>query len=65
MHPATQSILRYFSYQHLPADLAATSKPFHDLAHELANNDKLEGPEMTVALRKLLEAKDAAVRSAV
>ena len=65
MHPATQSILRYFSYQHLPAYLAAMSKPFHDLAHELANNDKLEGPEMTVALRKLLEAKDAAVRSAV
>jgi hypothetical protein len=63
MHPATEAILTYFAYQHLPASLAEVSKPFHDLAHSVAGN--LDGPEATVCLRKLLEAKDCAVRAAL
>lgn len=59
MHP----ILRYFSYAHLPEHLRNISRLFHDLAHDLA--DHLDGPELTVALRKLLESKDAAVRAAL
>lgn len=62
MHPATEAILKFFTYEHLPEKLQAISKPFSDLAHRIA-----EGPsnaETTVALRKLLEAKDAAVRAA-
>lgn len=62
-HPATEAVLQYFEYKHLPAHLQEVSRPFGDLAHELA--EKLSGPEVTVALRKLLEAKDAAVRAAV
>ena len=63
-HPATDHVLSLFAYEHLPADLGRVSRPFHDLAHSLAD-DLGDGPELTVALRKLLESKDAAVRHAV
>lgn len=54
-------ILRFFGYRHLPKDLAAVSKLFADVAWEI---EKLpNSAEKSVALRKLLEAKDAAVRS--
>lgn len=61
MHPSTENILKFFRYDHLPQDVQWISREFSELAHELANT--LEGPEITVALRKLLEAKDCAVRS--
>lgn len=63
MHPAISAILRYFTYDHLPMHLQAVSKPFADLAHSLVSELGLDGPELTVALRKLLEAKDCAVRA--
>lgn len=65
MHPSTSAILRYFEYDHLPAGLQDISKPFCDLARTLVDNESLDGPELTVALRKLLEAKDCAVRAAL
>jgi hypothetical protein len=40
---------------------AAVSRPFGDLALQIANTTS--NAETTVALRKLLEAKDAAVRA--
>ena len=63
LHPATEGMLVFFTFEHLPSQLAEISEPFHDLAHKIARN--LEGPEATVALRKLLEAKDCAVRAAL
>ena len=55
-------MLKFFQYAHLKAELQTVSKEFASLAvfvvTELPRN-----PERTVALRKLLEAKDAAVRS--
>lgn len=63
-HPAIAGLLRWFGYGHLPAHLQDVSKPFSDLAHNLA--DTLDSSaELTVALRKLLESKDAAVRAAL
>jgi hypothetical protein len=62
-HPSTDAILEHFTHAHLPPDLAAVSRPFCDLAHDLARN--YDGPEVTAGLRKLLEAKDCAVRAAV
>lgn len=57
-------ILRYFVFEHLPPKLQVVSKPFSDLAFHV--EDVLpHGPEKSVALRKLLEAKDAAVRAAL
>lgn len=60
VHPNTQALLDFFAYDHLPPHLADLSKRFHDLAHEVA---EVPGPETTVCLRKLLEAKDCAVRA--
>ncbi len=63
MHPSITNILSYFSYSHLPVGLREVSRRFFILAHELAAD--LDGPELTICLRKLLEAKDAAVRAAL
>lgn len=61
---AVDPILRYFHYSHLPPVLQAASKPFCALALLLVSTLP-RNPERTVALRKLLEAKDAAVRANV
>ena len=65
MHPATAAILKYFEYAHLPPHLQDISKPFHDLAHEIVQRESNNGAEVTAGLRKLLEAKDCIVRSAL
>lgn len=80
-----EHIIQFFAYEHLPAHLAAVSKPFCDLALAIVGENPGPGdpdqnglchgtefgvarglprnPERTVALRKLLESKDAAVRA--
>jgi hypothetical protein len=60
----TDPILRYFHYSHLPPTLQAASKPFCDLARHIVTTLP-RNAERTVALRKLLEAKDAGVRANV
>lgn len=57
-----EHIIQFFSYAHLPGELAAISAPFGDLADKIVA-ELPRNPERTVALRKLLEAKDAAVRA--
>lgn len=57
-------ILRYFEYQHLTPKLADVSREFYNLAFWL-DSILPAGAEKSTALRKLLEAKDAAVRSAL
>lgn len=62
--PHVYSIMQYFKYEHLPPNLQKISKPFAELALSMA--DELPyGPETQAMLRKLLEAKDCAVRSAL
>ena len=56
------NLLQFFTYEHLPQHLQAVSKPFGDLARELAARLPAKA-ESTTALRKLLEAKDCAVRA--
>lgn len=56
------SIMDYFKFEHLPPNLKETSKTFCLLAEEI-NSTHVENSEKEVTLRKLLEAKDAAVRS--
>jgi len=57
-------LIQFFSYDHLPENLQAISKPYCDLAKQIANTLK-DNPEKTTALRKLLESKDCAVRAAL
>lgn len=55
-------LMQFFKFDHLPENLRAVSIPFHDLAARM-DSALPNNPEKTVALRKLLEAKDCAVRS--
>lgn len=58
----SEPLLQFFAFAHLPTQLAEVSMPYHKIAHDIV--EKLpRNAERTVALRKLLESKDCAVRS--
>jgi hypothetical protein len=57
-------LMQFFSYDHLPEHLKIVSKQFGDLAQNIVNTLPMN-PERTVSLRKLLEAKDCAVRALI
>lgn len=69
-----EHVMQFFAYEHLPPHLAAVSKPFCDLARILVAEGEMpagtavqfplpRNPQRTMALNKLLEAKDHAVRA--
>lgn len=74
-----EPMLQFFKYDHLSSELQMISKPFCDLAHAIVLGDNQphsvtgtvttgrgpfpRNPERTMVLRKLLEAKDCAVRA--
>lgn len=58
----SEYIQQFFAYSHLPTHLQEISRPFGELAQKVVETLP-RNPERTVALRKLLEAKDAAVRA--
>jgi hypothetical protein len=60
--PLPDPLLQFFEFSHLPPHLAEISGSFAQLAHEVCAVLP-RNPERTVALRKLLEAKDCAVRA--
>jgi hypothetical protein len=53
---------QFFVYKHLPEHLQEISKNFAELAKYIIDTLP-ENPERTTAMRKLLEAKDCAVRA--
>jgi hypothetical protein len=59
---SNERMLQWFQYDHLQDPLRKVSVYFFELAHNICASCE-PGPERTVALRKLLEAKDAAVRA--
>lgn len=61
---AADPILRFFHYAHLPPALRDRSSPFCDLARLIISTTP-RNAERTTALRKLLEAKDCAIRAAL
>ena len=65
--PTTPSmqLLRWFEYRHLQQEnLQGISSHVAELAHHM--EDVLpDGPEKTMGLRKLLEAKDCFIRAAL
>lgn len=63
-HPATVGLLRYFEWGHLPPHLQAVSRPCGEIADVMVSEFP-DGPELTTGLRKLLEAKDCFVRTAL
>lgn len=63
MTEQNEPIMQFFVYTHLPEKLQEISRPFADQAHRILELPR--SPERTVALRKLLESKDAAVRASI
>ena len=57
-------LMQFFTYDHLPEHLRKISKPFAELAN-MIEQTLPRNPERTTALRKLLEAKDCAVRAVI
>lgn len=55
-------MVRFFEYEHLPTILQEVSKPFAELVLSIVK-DIEPSYERTATLRKLLEAKDCAVRA--
>lgn len=60
--PVPEPIMQFFEFKHLSTVLQHVSEPFCILAQRIVA-ELPRNPERTVALRKLLEAKDAAVRA--
>jgi hypothetical protein len=58
-----ETILKFFMCGHLPDGLQRISRPFGEIALYIMGLPR--SAERTVALRKLLESKDAAVRAAL
>jgi len=70
LHPSISEVLANFEFEHLPPHLAAVSRPFAEVACRLVAEEAegglgLAGAELTVCLRKMVEAKDCAVRAAI
>jgi hypothetical protein len=58
-------VLKFFQYDHLPPQLHEVSAPFSALAYQMAERETTAFAEVAAGLRKLLEAKDCAVRAAL
>ena len=61
---APEYLLQFFEYGHLPPHMQDTSKIFHEAAHKVIASCP-RNPERTMALRRLLEAKDCGVRAMI
>lgn len=61
---SSEPLLQFFEFKHLPEHLQVVSSKFHELANTIAETLP-RNPERTVALRKLLESKDCAVRAVI
>jgi len=62
MSEERDAILQFFEFDHLPPEVRQVAMHFHALAHNIPQLCS-RNPERSVALRKLLEARDAAVRA--
>lgn len=64
-HPGVEELMKFFSYAHLDEKKQAVSKIFYETAVTLINTVPEDSAELIMALRKLLEAKDCAVRASM
>lgn len=61
--PSSEKLMQFFAFEHLPEDMQKISKPFGILAREIHDQIFPDNIERNMCLRKLLEAKDCAVRA--
>ena len=64
-HPGVRDALQWLTYSHLPLALRRFSEPFYATAVELVIEIRVDSPELTTALNRLVEAKDSAVRAGI
>lgn len=64
-HQAVTDICRFFAFEHLPPDLQAVSRVFHDAVEDILHLIPDDSAELVAGIRKLLEGKDCAVRAAM
>lgn len=63
-HPGVRDAMQWLvPNPQLPSHMLAISHHFYDLAQELLRDIDVDSPQLTIALHKLVEAKDAAVRA--
>lgn len=60
-HPSVEALLQHFELVDAESLCHPLDIQYRDFAHQVADN--CEGSEGTVALRKLLESRDAAFRA--
>lgn len=58
----TEHVMQFFAFAHLPPTLKEISRPFGQMAENIVRTLP-RNQQRTMALNKLLEAKDAAVRA--
>lgn len=63
-HPATREVAQWFAFGHLQGSVRTTSAAVCGLAVGMLLTTE-DSPELTVGLRKLLEAKDCFVRATI
>lgn len=61
---AVDDVMQFFSFSHLPGHLQDLSRPFAELALKLVKLAP-RNAQRTMALNKLVEAKDNAVRAMI
>jgi hypothetical protein len=64
MDEETRHIMQFFEYTHLPDNTWFTGAAYSDVAKHIIA-EAPQNPERIVALRKLLESRDAAMRAKV
>lgn len=57
--------LQWLTYAHLPVPLVPFSQPFYQAACTLIFQIATDSDELVLALQKLIEAKDSAVRAGI
>lgn len=64
-HPALLDALTFLDWEHLPSPLREVSQPFAALADQLVRTVTEDSAQLTMAVHRLIEAKDCAVRAAL
>lgn len=64
-HPSVEAVTQYFTFEHLPSHLRPVSQACAELVTKILNEIPEDSPELTMGIRKILEAKDCLVRAAL
>lgn len=66
LHPSTRETLKYLNPNpRLTGDQAYIANRIQSLVHDIIADCDVKGPQLTIGLNKLIEAKDALVRASL